>query len=95
MATSRSTLLGGGLILTSYLRDRLRRSYLTVLEEFDLAKTLLRLLDRLVWSAQILPLARQYLVAFLNFLDHDRLSPLKCTTITKKLTSSMTSGIRG
>ena len=34
-------------------------------------------------------------VAFLNFLDHDRLSPLKCTTITKKLTSSMTSGVGG
>ena len=46
-------------------RPRLEKSYLTVFEELDLAQTFLRFFERFIWSAEILSLARQYLVAIL------------------------------
>ena len=52
-----------------------------MLEEFDLPKTFLRFFERLVWSAEVLALAREYLVAFLNLLDHGRLSPLDLSAL--------------
>ena len=61
-------------ILARSLSDFGWESSTAVLEELDLAQPLLRLLERLVGSAEVLSLGRQDLVAFFCFLDHDRLA---------------------
>ena len=73
-------------------RRRLEKSYFTVFEELDLAETFLRLFERLVWPAEVLPLARQYLVASRNFLDHDAFSPFRSVTLPTNLAIPRTTG---
>src|SRR6266849_5557279 len=51
-------------------RPRGRRSALAVFEEFDLAESLLSLLECFVRSTEILALARKHLIAALHLLDH-------------------------
>jgi hypothetical protein len=49
------------------------RSRLAVLEEFHLAEPPFRFLESPIGTAEIPSLARQHLIAFLHFNDHERL----------------------
>src|SRR6266852_7747214 len=69
-------------------RPRGRRSALAVFEEFDLAESLLSLIECFVRSTEILALARKHLIAALHLLDH------VCLPSTRNITWAQKFGMR-